>query len=80
MIDESPPAFPKPDCPQSNAQSGMSLRDYFAAKALVGWLSGPCQGDVLDCYEHKDGFEEHQRLVAVMCYGYADAMIKVRGQ
>jgi hypothetical protein len=59
--------------------NGMSLRDYFAAMALQGWLSGPCQGDVLDSYEpDTDSFAQHQLAVAKTCYGYADAMIRAR--
>jgi len=47
---ENPPAFPRPDletetvrsCP---AQDGMTLRDYFAGQALVGYMAsfGPDQ-------------------------------------
>jgi hypothetical protein len=57
----------------------MTLRDYFAAAALQGWLSGPCQGDVLDDYDdNSKSFAEHQALVAKTCYGYADAMLAAR--
>lgn len=56
-----------------------TLRDHFAAKALQGWLSGPCQGDTLDDYDDKQAaFLEHQECVARTCYGYADAMLKAR--
>lgn len=55
------------------------LRDYFAAMALQGWLSGPCHGEVLDDYEGEpEAFAEHQAAVARTCYGYADAMLKAR--
>lgn len=59
--------------------SGMMLRDYIAAKALVGWLSGPCAGNVLDDYkDFSDAFVQHQQAVAKTCYGYADAMLAAR--
>jgi hypothetical protein len=58
---------------------GMTIRDYFAAAALQGWLSGPCQGDILDDYLDDDrSFAEHQAIVAQSCYGYADAMLAAR--
>ena len=58
---------------------GMTIRDYFAAAALQGWLSGPCQGDILDDYLDDDkAFAEHQAIVARSCYGYADAMLAAR--
>lgn len=49
----------------------MNLRDYFAAKALTGALSGPCA--------YPNVFAEHQRAVAELCYSYADAMLVARG-
>lgn len=47
--------------------SGMSLRDYFAAKVLQGLLSSP-RGD---CLTTSKDFAEHS-------YAMADAMLKVR--
>ena len=44
------------------------LRDYFAAKALCGYLSG--RRDPLDTYSADE--------VAKECYAYADAMLKAR--
>lgn len=61
--------------------AGMTLRDFFAAKALQGWLAGPCGGITLDEYEGEDAaFAEHQAAVAVTCYSYADAMIAERAK
>ena len=46
--------------------SGMSIRDYFAAKALSGMMS------------RKDSDGWTQSEIASDCYKYADAMIKER--
>lgn len=57
--------------------AGMTLRDYFAAKAMVAFMSSPRFLDGLDkmCVESKvdlaDGF-------AATCYRYADAMLKAK--
>lgn len=70
------PAFPNvPDGAGDKWQDwdmGMTLRDYFAAKALTGMIStagGPCLGGF-------DGYESHMASAA---YVMADAMIKARG-
>lgn len=49
---------------------GMSLRDYFAAKAMQGMLSNPGMWDLLN--------ERHAQLVAKDAYIMADAMLKAR--
>jgi agmatine/peptidylarginine deiminase len=73
------PAFPQAH--DDSGSMGMSLRDYFAAKALVGWLSGPCQGDVLDEYaDDNSAFAEHRAAVAKLAYEYADAMLAERAK
>lgn len=54
-------------------QSGQTLRDYFAAKAL-----GLCYADYLN-YAAENGFEENWRVgVAKDAYLMADAMINAR--
>lgn len=50
-------------------QPGMTLRDYFAAKAMQGSLADPN----VDPTDHKDDF-------ARWCYEVADAMIAARGE
>lgn len=50
--------------------SGMTLRDYFAAKAMS---SVPVQS----AYNMKDN-ESHERYVARRAYAMADAMLKAR--
>ena len=46
---------------------GMSLRDYFAAKAMQAEMS-----------KWKDGHEEGYEGIAELCYCMADAMIRAR--
>lgn len=46
----------------------MTLRDYFAAKALNGWLAS------------EDRITLTEDAVADVCYGYADAMIRERNK
>lgn len=55
-------AFPTPNDPM---YLGMSLRDYFAAKALQGLTAGPLKS--IDT-----------SLIATDCYVLADAMLKAR--
>ena len=49
---------------KSHGHSGMTLRDYFAAKALQGLLTS----DDIDA----------SYATAVLCYRMADAMLKAR--
>lgn len=61
-------------------QGGMTLRDYFAAKAMAAWIAGPA-AECMDDYDDEDrAFTQHQMAVAVAAYGYADAMLKARVQ
>ena len=62
------PAFPLDD----GVHRGMTLRDYFAAKALQGFMVGlkPAQ----------DIGPEMQDRIALGMYSMADAMLKARGQ
>jgi hypothetical protein len=60
------PAFPIfPD--YGNHADGMSLRDYFAAKALQGMLADP------------NSTAGHRQDFAEKAYQYADAMLAARG-
>lgn len=80
------PAFPREDY-QANGhergferlgQEGMSLRDYFAAKAMQGYLSNAWQAKEMD--ETGDTSSEQMALVAEAAYCMADAMLKSRGE
>jgi hypothetical protein len=69
---------------EHTVNEGMSLRDYFAAKALQGILTN---GGWVSMYVEtvsKDGPLENMSLVAeLLCddvYSFADAMLKVRGE
>ena len=52
---------------------GMTLRDYFAAKALSGLISA-CSNDA-----QREGLGDPEH-VAACAYGIADAMLKARQQ
>lgn len=58
------PAFPPVHDPNTHPH-GMSLRDYFASKAMAGRLSQA--GEVIDI----DAFTDN-------CYEMADAMLRAR--
>lgn len=60
-------AFPKPDCEALEAQTGMTLRDYFAAAALTGFASRLSHAD--------DGYCD---TYAKAAYLLADAMLHQR--
>lgn len=55
---------------------GMTLRDYFAAKAMNGYLANPWQAKELD--ETGDSSGEQMRIVAEISYAMADAMLAAR--
>ena len=67
------PAFPLQALasPGSEATWGMSLRDWFAGQALMGWAAG------------RNRPMEHEACepasIARSCYAYADAMLRARG-
>jgi hypothetical protein len=75
-IKDGGPAFPvlRDDVAQNDAWGGMTLRDYFAAKALTGLLSYP--GDAQRGSYHNNSSPEY---VALDAYEYADAMLRARG-
>jgi hypothetical protein len=65
--DNGGPAFPYPSSRSMHQIHGMTLRDYFAAKALVG-LAG---------YIDREEPTTHAN-VALHCYKMADAMLAER--
>lgn len=73
QIDDGGPAFPFAATDPSNVPmqaQGMTLRDYFAAKAMQGLLA-------MDSHPSSCGFRgEHQ--YAGLAYEIADAMLNVR--
>ena len=56
------PAFPQQD--DASGSEGMTLRDYFAAKAMQGLLAGTTTSDGL--------------VIVKDAYAIADAMLKAR--
>ncbi len=54
-------------------EEGMTLRDYFAAKALSGWLASYPESN---CHPVAAGNADE---VAKQAYMLADAMLKARG-
>lgn len=64
MIDDKTLA----ECELRTKAAGMTLRDYFAAKALQGLLS--CQSEETGFYQAKNAAQE--------AYAMADAMLEAR--
>ena len=66
----NPPAFPVQSVyieDQETNSRGMTLRDYFAAKAMQGWLANS-----------KTSYEASYEHLSEIFYGMADAMLKAR--
>ena len=63
-------AFPSPDCGHGSPYTGMTLRDYFAAKAMQGLI------------HHFDfgTFRDDPMRLALWAYDAADEMLKAREQ
>jgi len=66
---DDPPAFPGP------TTDGMTLRDYFAANAMQGWMASRVHVK----FGSVKGNEDHISGVAELAYDIADAMLKARG-
>lgn len=68
-IEDGGPAFPETRWDENTRQevqwTGMTMRDYFAAKAMSHWLSLPIELPMLD-------------RAAKAAYQVADAMLKAR--
>ena len=75
-IEAGGPAFPTDSAQQNGASSyhyeGMSMRDYFASKAMQGILSGM----LADGAEYNP---DSARKTAAYAYFTADEMLKARG-
>lgn len=79
--DNGGPAFPwcgdLNDCPTINL--GMSLRDYFAAKAMTGLMSNEEAIQRFRNMSMSEGFEA-STLMATAAYQIADAMLAERAK
>ncbi len=71
----NPPAFPHGD-PTHGGELGMTLRDYFAAKAMQGMLTSP-EFLVVVTADQAVGGNAKER-VSNIAFAYADAMLKAR--
>jgi hypothetical protein len=68
------PAFPQYQPHPDPFSHGMTLRDYFAAKALQGMFANPADG-----HENYDlNYEDYTKEIARCAYKMADAMMKAR--
>jgi len=73
------PAFPRPSSGVDQyAQTGMTLRDYFAAKAMQS-LTTQYRAMFMD-NTLEDWEEEAVPALAVEAYLWADEMMKARGE
>jgi hypothetical protein len=70
QINNGCPAFPNLGYNKEANYNGMTLRDYFAGQAMVGWLSSWTTDSSPQFFE-----ADH---VAATAYDYADAMLKAR--
>lgn len=85
-IDDGDPAFPMPDVFRpdglhiSARETGMSLRDFFAAAALTGIMANPVRWrDIARRYDQgKMSYDDASKSNAVKAYNIADAMIAAR--
>lgn len=79
---ENPPAFPgNVDLSAVDVvdSSGMTLRDYFAAKAMQGALSNLDVFDAITRVGRTDGAERVEAM-ALFAYDMADAMLAERSK
>jgi hypothetical protein len=68
------PVFPETGSGHASAFQGMTLRDYFAAKAMQGMFANPD-----DSHEQYDlNYKDYTEEIARCAYCMADAMMKAR--
>ena len=77
------PAFPCDRIPTPDGRvvtsDGMNLRDYFAAKAMQGWMANPTATPVEAGVDDADP-QALADVAAAFGYMVADAMMKARNQ
>ncbi len=79
MKDDGGPAFPQNYIDRGNGmtpsyafgEGGISIRDWFAGQALIGWLAS-FAGDSAPHIKSSD--------IAAECYDFADAVLKERSK
>lgn len=80
------PAFPSPAGVSHITEQGMNLRDYFAAKAMVGLMGMEKAEEFVDEEGYEMGGEAgnsgtlfiHTKFLAQEAYMIADMMLKAR--
>ena len=82
-INDGGAAFPVPNDANVNDQEGMTLRDYFAAKAMHAMVTEPPwtqDGGTASVHHWSHGFKGVDPLdrFAFAAYRMADAMLKAR--
>lgn len=55
--------------------TGMTLRDYFAAKAMQSFVA---DRKIVADYAHAQGVDDPVAVIATLSYEYADAMLAAR--
>ena len=75
---ENPCAFPDPlrafnSLKANPSNAGMTLRDYFAAAALTGYIGS-------ERLELESMAFESEETIATICFQFADAMLKERAE
>ena len=76
MSNTGGPAFPVPDIDGSAVAEGMTLRDYFAAKAMEGWVAS----SPVIAGEPMNGSVQMAEQLAGASFILADAMLRAREQ
>ena len=66
----NPPAFPAPAGVSHITEQGMTLRDYFAAKAM--------EAVIINSDRHSTSIDEVDQWVGNYAYTVADAMLRAR--
>ena len=68
----NPPAFPAPAGVSHITEQGMTLRDYFAAKAM--------EAVIINSDRHSTSIDEVDQWVGNYSYTVADAMLRARNK
>lgn len=71
-VDNGGQAFPVVGSDQNYPCAGMTMRDYFATKAMQGAIANNMFAD--------SGSDHEIEWVVRLSYKYADAMLKARGE
>ena len=70
------PAFPVNDPAAGRVAHGMGLRDYMAAKAMLGFICEPVEGTQEALVFYMDSVDADK--IAEASYAMADAMLRAR--